>query len=142
MIIRHSKKALFIDAMVGLVIFIIIYFVFERFLTGRFGVYIAGFFISLLACFSPFIKDYYKYRFNYLEISEENISVVGLFSKVIIPLGKFADYKIYSGIYEKFLKIYDIEFYTVGGETYSFQRIDKKNNIEDILGHSANSGGK
>ena len=133
MIIRHSKKALFVDAALGLIIFVLIYFLFERFLTNAFYIYLVGFIISLFACFGPFIKDLFKYRYNYLEIDDENISVINLWSKVVIPLGKFADYKIYSGIYEKIIKVYDIEFYTVGGEAYSFKMIDKEINFIDIL---------
>ncbi len=133
MIIRHSKKALFVDVALGLIIFVLIYFLFERFLTNAFYIYLVGFIISLFACFGSFIKDLFKYRYNYLEIDDENISVINLWSKVVIPLGKFADYKIYSGIYEKIIKVYDIEFYTVGGEAYSFKMIDKEINFIDIL---------
>ena len=133
MIIRHSKKALFIDVAIGIAIFIVIYFAFERFLTNDLGIYIIGFFITLLACFGPFIKDYYKYKFNYLEIDKGNIITYGLFSKVVIPVNKFADYRISSGIYEKLLKIYDLEIYTIGGETYMFNRIDKEINFEELM---------
>ena len=133
MIIRHSKKTLFMSAAAGLAIFTGVYFIFERFLTNAFYIYLIGFIISLITCFGPFIKDYFKYRFNYLEIDDENISVINLWSKVVIPLGKFADYKIYSGIYEKIIKVYDIEFYTVGGEAYSFKMIDKEINFRDIF---------
>ena len=68
MIIRHSKKALMVSAFISLFIFIGFYFIFARYLTKDWDIYIIGFFISLIACFGPFLKELYKYKFNFLEI--------------------------------------------------------------------------
>ena len=133
MIIRHSKKALIISAFISLLVFTGFYFIFDRYLTKSFGIYLIGFFISLIVCFSPFLKEFYRYKFNFLEINGGDLKIINLFNKVVIPSDKFADYKIYDGIYEKILKIYDFEVYTTGGEIYLFKSIDKENNIESLL---------
>ena len=124
MIIRHSKKLLFISAVFGLLIFTIIYFAFVRFLTNAFYAYMAGFIISIVCCFGPFIKEYYEYRTSYLEIDENTVSIIKLFDKVVIPINRLSDYKIKMGLWEKILKIYDIEFFNAGGEAYTFKKID------------------
>ena len=133
MTIRHSKKALMVSAFISLFIFIGFYFIFARYLTKDWDIYIIGFFISLIACFGPFLKELYRHKFNFLEIENGDLKISNLFNKVVIPSDKFADYKIYSGIYEKLLKIYDFEVYTTGGEVYLFKSIDKENNIESLL---------
>ena len=71
MIIRHSKKALMVSAFISLFIFIGFYFIFARYLTKDWDIYIIGFFISLIACFGPFLKELYKYKFNFLEIARD-----------------------------------------------------------------------
>lgn len=133
MIIRHSKKALIISAFISLMIFTAFYFIFDRYLTKDFGIYLIGFFISLIACFFPFLKEFWKYKFNFLEIENGDLKISNLFNKTIIPSDKFADYKIYDGIYEKILKIYDFEVYTTGGERYLFKSIDKDTDLESLI---------
>ncbi len=133
MIIKHSKKALFIDAFIGVIVFMFIYFVFERFLSKSFGIYIIGFFITLLACFMPFLKYWLKYKFNYMDLENTELKITNFFNKVVIPTNKFADYKISSSIYEKLLNLYNLEVYTTGGETYRFERIDREIKFEELL---------
>ncbi len=133
MTIRHSKKALFIDAFIGVIVFMFIYFGFERFLSNDFGIYIIGFFITLLACFMPFSKYWLKYKFNYIDIENEELKITNFFNKVVIPINKFSDYKISASIYEKLLKMYNLDVYTIGGETYHFERIDREINFEELL---------
>lgn len=133
MTIRHSKKALMVSAFASLFIFMGFYFIFARYLTKDWDIYIIGFFISLIACFGPFLKELYKYKFNFLEIENGDLKISNLFNKVVIPSDKFADYKIYSGIYEKLLKIYDFEVYTTGGEEYIFKSIDRDTDLEGLI---------
>lgn len=133
MTIRHSKKALMVSAFASLFIFMGFYFIFARYLTKDWDIYIIGFFITLIACFGPFLKELYRYKFNFLEIENGNLKISNLFNKVVIPSDKFADYKIYSGIYEKLLKIYDFEVYTTGGEEYIFKSIDRDTDLEGLI---------
>ncbi len=133
MIIKHSKKTLVLDAVLGLVVFIFMYFIFERYFTDSFNIYLIGFILTLIVCFSPFLKEFLKYKFDYIEIDEHNFKIIHFFNKTIVPANKFADYKLYSGIFEKIFKLYNLEIFTLGGETYGFDRIDKELNFENII---------
>jgi len=133
MLIRHSKKMLILDACVGFAAFIFMYFLFVRYFTGQFGVYFVGFILTLLVCFGPFLKEYLKYKFSYIEIDKDNFKVVHFFNKTVVQTDKFADYKIISGLFEKIFKVYDLEIYTIGGEAYGFKKIDRETNFEHIM---------
>jgi uncharacterized membrane protein YdbT with pleckstrin-like domain len=133
MIIRHSKKTLIFDGIIGTAVFIFMYFLFVKYFTGQFGVYIIGFAVTLLVCFFPLLKEWLKYKFDYIEIDEQNFKIVHFFNKTVVQANKFADYKILSGIFEKIFKLYNLEIYTLGGEIYGFNRIDKELNFENIM---------
>jgi len=133
MLIRHSKKMLIFDAWAGLAAFIFMYFLFVRYFTVQFNVYSVGFIFTLLVCFTPFIKEYLKYKFSYIEIDKDNFKVVHFFNKTIVQTNKFADYKIISGLFEKIFKVYDLEIYTIGGEVYEFKKIDREIDFEHII---------